>query len=59
MPDAAIYRRLSNDLVKRAIKTDDQAERARLVSMAEDALARAFEVGGAALVPRSAKRKLT
>jgi len=59
MADAAIYRRLSNDLVKRAIKTDDQAERARLVSMASDALARAFEVAALGRVASSTRRKLS
>jgi hypothetical protein len=56
MPDAAIYRRLSDDLVRRASVTADEAERARLVTIAAAARARAVEVAVARKFPTSTMR---
>jgi hypothetical protein len=56
MPDAATYRRLSDDLVKCASVTADEAERARLLTIAAAALARAVEVAVARKFPTSTMR---
>ncbi|HZZ31836.1 MAG TPA: hypothetical protein VFE10_07545 [Phenylobacterium sp.] len=56
MHDAAIYHRLSDDLVKRASVTADDAERARLVAIAAAALARAVEVAAVMKLPTATMR---